>query len=225
MMSKTTITMQVEHFDGLLKQIRQLEDGGKKAVKNTVNDMKARAPSWVAAAVTLKYNISKKEIIPGSVRKGKNGEKLAVKQAGKIRITGETIESFQMVYEGRMLTPVHFGMTPKAPPQGRNYTLKMQVIKGQKKVIGRYLNTRTPGGPYSECSHNILMGTGAATSEGVSHIPFQRMSKTRTDLHKFTAISVPQMVDSEEVNEKIIERLNTEAAKRFQHNLDRILSR
>lgn len=225
MMSKTTITMQVEHFDGLFKQIRQLEDGGKKAVRNTVNDMNARAPSWVAAAVTQKYNISKKEIIPGSVRKGKNGEKLAVKQAGKIRITGETIESFQMVYKGRRLTPVHFGMTPKIPPPGKSYTLRMQVIKGQKKVIGRYLNTRTPGGPYSERSHNILMGTGAATSEGVSHIPFQRMSKTRTDLHKFTAISVPQMVDSEEVNEKIIERLNTEAAKRFQHNLDRILSR
>lgn len=217
--------MQVEHFDGLLKQIRQLEDGGKKAVKNTVNDMKARAPSWVAAAVTTEYNISKKEIIPGSVKKGKNGEKVAVEQAGKIRITGETIETFQMVYEGGLLTPVHFGMTPKTPPPGKSYTLRMQVIKGKKKVIGRYLNTRTPGGPYSERSHNILMGTGAATSEGVSHIPFQRVSKSRTDIHKFTTVSVPQMVDNEEVNEKILERLNTEAAKRLQHNLDRALGR
>lgn len=224
-MGRSTITMQVEHFDGLLKQIRQLEDGGKKAVKNTVNDMKARAPSWVAAAVTTEYNISKKEIIPGSVKKGKNGEKVAVEQAGKIRITGETIETFQMVYEGRLLTPVHFGMTPKTPPPGKSYTLRMQVIKGKKKVIGRYMNTRTPGGPYSERSHNILMGTGAATSKGVSHIPFQRVSKSRTDLHKFTTVSVPQMVDNEEVNEKILERLNTEAAKRLQHHLDRVLGK
>lgn len=222
-MGRSTITMQIEHFDGLLKQIRQLEDGGKKAVKNTVNDMKARAPSWVAAAVTTEYNISKKEIIPGSVKKGKNGEKVAVKQAGKIRITGETIETFQMVYEGRLLTPVHFGMTPKTPPPGKSYTLRMQVIKGKKKVIGRYLNTRTPGGPYSERSHNILMGTGADTSEKVSHIPFQRASKSRTDLHKFTTVSVPQMVDNEEVNEKILERLNTEAAKRLEHHMKRAI--
>lgn len=224
-MGRSTITMQVEHFDGLLRQIRQLEDGGKKAIKNTVNDMKARAPSWVAAAVTTEYNISKKEIVPGSVKKGKNGEKVAVEQAGKVRITGETIETFQMVYEGRLLTPVHFGMTPKTPPSGKSYTLRMQVIKGQKKIIGRYKSTRTPDGPYSERSHNILMGTGAATSEGVSHIPFQRMSKDRTDLHKFTTTSVPQMVDNEEVKEKILERLNTEAAKRLQHHLDRAIGR
>lgn len=224
-MGRSTVTMQVENFDSLLSQIRQLEDGGRKAVKNTVNDMKARAPSWVAAAVTQKYNISKKEIIPGSVKKGKNGEKTAVDQAGKVRTTGETIETFQMIYEGRLLTPVHFGMTPKTPPAGKSYTLKMQVIKGQKKVIGRYKNTRTPGGPYSEKSHNILMGTGSAKDDGVSHIPFQRISRTRTDLQKFTTISVPQMVDNEEVNEKILERLNTEAAKRLQHHLDRALGK
>ena len=34
-------------------------------------------------------------------------------------------------------------MTPKAPPAGRSYTLKAQILKGSKKVIGRYKNTRT----------------------------------------------------------------------------------
>lgn len=33
--------------------------------------------------------------------------------AGSIRITGETIEELTLVYKGRLLTPVHFGMTPK----------------------------------------------------------------------------------------------------------------
>lgn len=43
-MGKSTITLQVQNFDSLMRQVQQLKDGGKKAIKNTVNDMKARAP-------------------------------------------------------------------------------------------------------------------------------------------------------------------------------------
>ena len=145
--------------------------------------------------------------------------------AGSVRITGETIEEIAITYEGRMLTPVHFGLTPKSPPAGKSYTLKMQVVKGQKKVIGRYKNTRTPGGPFSERSHNILMGTGSAKADGVSWIPFQRMSRERTDLTNFTATSVPQMITSELTSERIMTKLQEETAKRLQHNLDRALGR
>ena len=116
-------------------------------------------------------------------------------------------------------------MTPKSPPAGKSYTLKMQVVKGQKKVIGRYKNTRTPGGPYSERSHNILMGTGNTKADGVGYIPFQRMSRTRTDIQKFTTISVPQMITSDKTSEKIMTRLQEETAKRLQHNLDRALGK
>ena len=145
--------------------------------------------------------------------------------AGSVSVSGETIEELTITYSGRMLTPVHFGMTPKTAPPGKSYTLRMQVVKGQKKVIGRYLNTRTPGGPYSERSHNILMGTGNTKAGGVSAIPFQRMSRTRTDIKKFTTISVPSMITSERTNEKIMTRLQEETAKRLQHNLDRALGK
>ena len=178
--------------------------------------MKARAPGWIAQEVTAVYNIKKGEITPSSGGKPK-------KMAGSIRITGETIEELTLVYKGRLLTPVHFGMTPKTAPPGKSYTLRMQVVKGQKKVIGRYLNTRTPGGPYSERSHNILMGTGNTKSEGTSWIPFQRMSKTRTDIKKLTTISVPQMITSDRTNEAIMLRLNTETAKRLDHHMKRAL--
>ena len=122
-----------------------------------------------------------------------------------------------------MLTPVHFGMTPKAPPSGRSYTLKAQILKGSKKVIGRYKNTRTKGGPYSQRSHWILMGTGNTKADGTSWIPFQRMSKTRTDIQKMTTISVPQMITSDRTNEAIMLRLNTETAKRLDHHMKRAL--
>ena len=143
--------------------------------------------------------------------------------AGSISVTGDTLESITFTYKGRLLTPAHFGMTPKAPPQGKNYTLRMQVLKGQKKVIGRYKATRTPGGPYSKKSHNILMGTGALKADGVSWIPFQRMSENRTDLKKFTTVSVPQMITSERTNEAIMNRLYEETMKRLEHHKKRAL--
>ena len=217
-MAGGSISIQIENLRQLVADVQAIEAGGRKAISSTVKDVKARAPGWIAQEVTAVYNIKKGEITPSS---GGNPKKMA----GSIRITGETIEELTLVYEGRLLTPVHFGMTPKTAPPGKSYTLRMQVVKGQKKVIGRYLNTRTPGGPYSERSHNILMGTGNTKPGGVSAIPFQRMSRTRTDIKKFTTISVPSMITSERTNEKIMTRFQEETAKRLQHNLDRALGK
>ena len=217
-MPQNSISAQLSNLHQLVADLEAIENGGKKAISNTIKDVKARAPGWIAQEVTAVYNIKKSEITPSGSGKPK-------KMAGSIQITGETIEELAITYKGRLLTPVHFGMTPKTAPPGKSYTLRMQVVKGQKKVIGRYLNTRTPGGPYSERSHNILMGTGNTKAGGVSVIPFQRMSRTRTDIKKFTTISVPSMITSERTNEKIMTRLQEETAKRLQHNLDRALGK
>lgn len=219
-MPKNSISAQLSNLQQLVADLEAIENGGKKAISNTIKDVKARAPGWIAQEVTAVYNIKKGEITPS----GKNSSK-PKKMAGSVSVSGETIEELTITYSGRRLTPVHFGMTPKTAPPGKSYTLRMQVVKGQKKVIGRYLNTRTPGGPYSERSHNILMGTGNTKPGGVSAIPFQRMSKTRTDIKKFTTISVPSMITSKRTNEKIMTRLQEETAKRLQHNLDRALGK
>lgn len=219
-MPKNSISAQLSNLQQLVADLEAIENGGKKAISNTIKDVKARAPGWIAQEVTSVYNIKKGEITPS----GKNSGK-PKKMAGSVSVSGETIEELTITYSGRLLTPVHFGMTPKTAPPGKSYTLRMQVVKGQKKVIGRYLNTRTPGGPYSERSHNILMGTGNTKAGGVSAIPFQRMSRTRTDIKKFTTISVPSMITSERTNEKILKRLQDETAKRLQHNLDRALGK
>ncbi len=215
-MSRGSISAQLSNLSQLVADVRAIEEGGRRAISSTVKDVKARAPGWIAQEVTGVYNIKKSEIVPSSSGKPK-------KMAGSIRITGETIEELAITYKGRLLTPVHFGMTPKSPPSGKSYTLKVQVLKGQKKVIGRYKNTRTPGGPFSQRSHNILMGTGNTQAGGTNWIPFQRMSKTRTDIKKVTTISVPQMITSDRTNEAIMLRLNTETSKRLEHHMKRAL--
>ena len=88
-MGKSTITLQVQNFDSLMRQVQQLKDGGKKAIKNTVNDMKARAPGWISDEVRKQYNIKKSEIMPA--KKGEGGK------AANIRVSGES--HFPLRYE------------------------------------------------------------------------------------------------------------------------------
>ena len=130
-MPQNSISAQLSNLQQLVADLEAIENGGKKAISNTIKDVKARATGWIAQEVTAVYNIKKSEITP-------SGSGKPEKMAGSIQITGETIEELAITYKGRLLTPVHFGMTPKAPPRGKSYTLKASVLKGQKKVIGRY---------------------------------------------------------------------------------------
>lgn len=212
-----SMSVQIQNYSSLLESLKDIEGATERAVRDTVKDMKARAPGWIASCVTAVYNIKKSEITPaGSKPK---------KMAGTIKVTGETIETAAITYTGRLLTPTHFGMTPKAPPPGKKYTLKMQVIKGSRKTIGDYSPIRIPGGAHSERSGNILMPTGAARADGVPYIPFQRMSKDRLDLKKFTTISMPQMITSDKVAPQIQERLSTGLTERLNHNIERQLNK
>ena len=83
--AKATITMQVENFQKLMDTVAQIDEQGRKAVKATVRDVKARAPSWIAQEVTSVYNIKKGEITPS----GKNSSK-PTKMAGSVSFSGET---------------------------------------------------------------------------------------------------------------------------------------
>ena len=210
------VSFQIKNAEKLRKDLEALQTNGKKAISATVKDLKSRAPAWIAQEVVNAYNIKKSEITPS---------KSGGKRAGSIKIAGETIESLTFTYSGRLLTPVHFGMSPKSPPAGKKYTIKATILKGQKKTIGKYLTTRTRGGPYSGRSHNILMSTGSTTEGGTPYIPFQRMSKDRKDIKKFTTVSVPQMVGNKQVGEAIIGRLNEEATKRLEHNVERFMNK
>ncbi|NCB64330.1 MAG: serine/arginine repetitive matrix protein 2 [Clostridia bacterium] len=200
---KVTMKNAQKVIDGIEKK-RTLAE---KAVAKTISDMKSRAPGAIASCVTGTYNIKKSEINPSSTKEGK--------KAVTMQVSGETIEGLAFTYKGRLLTPVHFGMSPKTPPQGKSYTLTATIRKDKgKKVIGRYKNTRTKGGPDSQQSHFVLMGTGNTKADGVNAIPFQRRSTGRMDIKKMTTLSVPQMIGEEEtvapaIQTKLTELLTT----------------
>ena len=232
------IKIEIRNLKAIMKKIKALESAGEKAVGYTVKDIKKRAESWVAQEVVNTYNINKKEIIPGSVRKGKDGTTEAVKQAGEIRIRGDTIESMVLVYSGRPSTPLHFSMTPKVPtPLRDNYrrtptkatTLRGGAIKGSAFAM---VKTRKPyevKATFKKGKQEVIEGKPrhempvflAKGAHGAGYLPFQR--KANGKLYGVKTISVPQMVDNPEVNARIYDRLREESEKRLRNNMKRFM--
>lgn len=203
----------------VLSELEKLNKDSETVIKRTISDISKRAPGWVASEVVQVYGIKKGEITPNG--KGK--------KAGNISTRGNTIASMQLVYRGRVLTPTHFGMTPKAPPAGRGYTLKATILKGNKATLGKVkkltkkqraalgLNFTRSGTKSSDHSPIMLMRTGG------TYIPFQRKSTNRKDLEAIKTVSVPQMVSNEKTEPGISKTLNENIEKRFHHHLSRMM--
>ena len=122
-MAKGALNVTFENEAEILEKLKSLEDGGEKALKGTINQLRRRAPGWVSQEVTNVYGIKKSEIKASGTKEG----------AGSISLAGKTVDSLYLVYRGRVLTPTHFSMTPKKRPAGnRRYTVQASIFKGQK---------------------------------------------------------------------------------------------
>lgn len=203
------VSAQIRNFDKLTATLKGIEADTKKAIKNTISDMRARAPGWVATEITNVYNIKKGEITPQS----KNAKGPQKKAAG-VSVKGETIDSLTLTYTGHMLTPTHFKMTPKQRPKptkddkGRTakrakpYTVSAEIKKGSRKVLGS----------------GVFLGG----NKGGGEIPFQRRGSTRTPIDAIKTVSVPQMVTADNVAPAISEKLSKGLEERFTHHMSRL---
>lgn len=210
-----------------IKALEALQGQSERVIKRLMADARTRVPGWVASEVTQVYNIKKSEITPAKVGQSK-------KSAGSISVRGETIDGLEIVYRGRVLTPTHFGMTPKAPRD--SYTLKAEIIKGRKTVLGQKKkltkkqrkalgkNFRRQGTRSSDHSPIMLMPTGAGNADKTQYIPFQRKSTRRSDIEAIKTVSLPQMVSSDRTSEAINTAINEGMQKRLEQHM-KILER
>ena len=106
-MPQNSISAQLSNLHQLVADLEAIENGGKKAISNTIKDVKARAPGWIAQEVTAVYNIKKSEITPSGSGKPK-------KMAGSIQITGETIEELAITYKDFYPRPPRGGPAVRA---------------------------------------------------------------------------------------------------------------
>lgn len=191
-------TIQTQDFDKLAKRLAKNADQAEKALKATGNDMKKRVPGWAATEVTEVYNIKKKEITPQK----DNGAPR--RTAGNIRVTGQTVTNVVITYTGRVLTPTHFGMRPKAltpTAKGRKKRrpITAEIKKGQRKSLGPH----------------VFLGS----NRGGGYIPFKRTTNKAYPIESVKTLSLPQMIDNPEVQDKIIKKINSELPKRLEHNV------
>ena len=147
-----------------------------------------------------------------------------------LQVKGRKVNTIKIKYTGRVLTPTHFGMTPKAP--GKNaYTLKASIIKGEKATLGKvkkmtkkqraalaknFTRSGTRSSPHSPI---MLMSTGNKKEGGTNYIPFQRKSTDRKDVEAIKTLSLPQMVSSERTAPNITKAINEGLEKRLEQHM------
>jgi hypothetical protein len=207
----------IKNYKILEKNLEQMRKAPRKVIQRTVSDMKTRAPTWIAAEVANVYRVKKAELKPGN------------NSLGTIKVEGKKVDDIKIVYKGRVLTPTHFGMSPKTPKPA--YTLKAEIIKGQKTQLGKVKkltkkqrknlakNFTKEGTRTSDHSPIMLMHTGNTKEGGTNYIPFQRKSTNRKDIRAVKTISMPQMVSNEKVAPNISKTLNENLSKRLDHHM------
>lgn len=177
------------------KELEQISSKAQVAVNRTIGDFKKRAPGWISQEIVKEYNIKKSDI-----------DTQSKKSAGSIKGNGAGLDTLQISYSGRVLTPIHFSMTPKVRPDGKKkYRVRMKVKRSQrKKVLGNGV---------------FLAPTGNAW------IPFHRTSDKRLPIEAVKTVSIPQMITNQNVERTIKERMNTELWKRLEHHIQQYSDR
>jgi hypothetical protein len=217
------INCELVEYNVIKKRLARLGKAPQKTIQQMTAEARKRVPGWVAAEVSKVYGVKKAEI---------TGKKL-----GTTRVQGSTIDKVKVVYRGRLLTPAHFGMTPKAPKPGGSYTLKATIIRGQRSTLGQVKkltkkqrqelgkNFRNQGTQNSSHSPIMLMKTGNTREGGTDYIPFQRKSNKRNDIQAIKTVSLPQMVTSPRTQPQIQAVITENLGKRLEHYMDRNLGR
>lgn len=197
------MTIKATGIKAVTKQLEKDAKAAQKVLTATGNDMRRRVPGKVADEVVTAYGIKKSEITPIS-----KSAKKPKKTAGSIRVKGATVSEVSITYAGRLLTPTHFSMTPKAPPKPtgkkrRRNPITAQIKKGQRKSLGS----------------DVFLGS----NRGGGYIPFRRTTKSRYPIESVKTLSLPQMIDNENVSKRIQQDINELLEKRLEHNLKRFL--
>ena len=217
--------VKVPNFSKMVGNLKALNKDVDKAVGRTISDCKTRAPAQVTKAVTAVYGIKSSEVTEA----GKESKRGA-KTVGSIKVAGVNVDSVQLVYYGRHLTPVHFSMTPKTSPDRKQtiYSKAPGMLIGEGSPVAM-INQPEPykikanffKGKKSVLRSNAFL---APVKKGSSTIiPFYRTKKN--EIKSVRTVGIPQMITHENVKADIQNRLDELLVKRLQHNTERIASK
>lgn len=213
-----SVRFEIKNYKALKKQIEDVKKAPPKVMRAITSDAQKRVPGWIATEVTKVYGVKKAEI--------------SSKKIGTVNVQGNSIDQVKVVYKGRVLTPTHFSMSPKAPKPNRgSYTLKATILSGNRVTMGQVKkltkkqraemgkNFTRSGSRNSTSSPIMLMPTGS------TYIPFQRVSANRKDVVAIKTLSLPQMVSSERTKDNIQHAIDEGLSKRLEHHMNRFMKK
>lgn len=227
--TKGMMEIKLTNLPQVVKQLQGIQKGGEEAIERTVKDFRGRAPAWVSRAVRKYYGIPAKEISPKTKKDVEN----KVKKAGQIYTRGKSLSTMAIVYYGRVLTPVRFGMQPKEPD--KTYTIKTTIQKGRrrrlggKKALTKAQKTNigrnfTRQGKRNRRRYPILLQpTGAKKDDKITHIPMRLLPNDKWKPIK--TLSLPQMVENERVERETNKQIEANLSKRLEHHIERCINK
>ena len=202
------ITVDVANYDQVCKDLQKVPKNLAVGLKRfNVRMAKSGINTVVRNEVTRVYNIKKKDVNAESNRR--------YDQVGSIDLAGVAVPFFNVTYKSRqMLTPTHFGMTPKTRPGamppfvwgrrgGRNYKVRWKPFRAG----GREVLTADSGLPAFIASANN------------AELAFARTSSEPKPLEVIKRLSVPIMIH----DEKVAPQIQSEVEKRIAKELDRLM--
>lgn len=195
------------------KKIEKFVDTSPAVFERTLKDMYSRGPGTIISSVTSIYGIKKTEVRWKTYSESKRDfhytKALNKGSAGNVKAKGHTLSTLEYHFKGRVLSPLHFSMTPKARPDKKKYKIKAKIKKGKQITF-----SRKKGGVFL-----------APFKEGSKEIPWFRNSSDANDIIPIKTISLPQMVDDETVRETMGEKLGELLDKRFNNHLKQHMKR
>lgn len=202
----STVDVIVDKMKDAKEVYKDLKADQKKKMGLVMRDCRRDVPAVVAKAVSKRYNLKTSEMKPPAVKVNvdKNGNKYKSKKAVDVRVDGEDLESMAVVYRGRRLTVQRFNMNPKNPA---NFTGR----PGHRKRAKKDIQATVLRGKRSSVKMNGHR-TFIANVRGVNQAVHAKEGDRRIDFIAKT-LSVPIMVDNNEVRKDINKGINETVSK------------
>ena len=202
----STVDVIIDKMKDAKEVYKDLKADQKKKMGLVMRDLRRDVPATVAKAVSKRYNIKTSEMKPPAVKVNvdKNGNKYKSKKAVDVRVDGEDLESMAVVYRGRRLTVQRFNMNPKKPA---NFTGR----PGHRKRAKKDIQATVLRGKRSSVKMNGHR-TFIANVRGVNQAVHAKEGDRRIDFIAKT-LSVPIMVDNNEVRKDINKGINETVSK------------
>lgn len=213
-----TLTVETDSVE-LRKELDDLKQRSKKAVKRTISEFASRGPGWVKAGIREHYTVKVAEI--------KNAGPIKKKGGVYETADGELIDTVSLIYRGPQLPLNKFKMKPTRMPKTRERKKTMipgAAFEGEPKVAFVRMPTKKTVTAEVVKGKTLKFGNRTFVAPGKDGIQFafkREEGAARKPIKVLRNVSVPQMITGE-AKETIQRKIAEGVQSRIEHNMSRM---